>query len=130
VLFDTGNTLLDGRTLEVTDELVAAIDGRVTEHTTTVGELQAVPVDDVPDGAAWQVRLDFERALVDYWTAVASALDGGDQSAVTAAIRTVIDVSIDPDPLAALFLNQRDCQLLYAASDPVPGGGIAPPITP
>jgi hypothetical protein len=126
VLFDAGYTLLDGRDIEVTDALVAAVDERVAEHTTTVGDLAAVPVDDVPDAAAWQTRLDFEQALVTYWTGVASALEGGDPAAVTAAIQAVLDVSIDPDPLAALFLNQRDCQLLYAASDPVPGGGIAP----
>ena len=126
VLFDAGYTLLDGGEIEITDALVAAVDQRVAEHTTTVGDLAAVPVDDVPDAAAWQTRLDFEQALVDYWTGVASAFDGGDPTAVTEAIQTVLDVAIDPDPLAALFLNQRDCRLLYAASDPVPGGGIAP----
>ena len=129
VLFDAGYALLEGGAVETTDELVAVVDGRVAEHTATVGDLTAVPVDDVPDAAAWQTRLDFEQALVDYWTGVAAALDGSDPAALTAAIQTVIDVSIDPDPLAALFLNQRDCQLLYAASDPVPGGGIAPVTT-
>jgi hypothetical protein len=126
VLFDAGYALLDRSTVEITDELLAAVDGRVAEHTATVGELTVVPVDGVPDAAAWQTRLDFETGLVDYWTGVAAALEGGDEAALTAAIQTLIDVSIDPDPLAALFLNQRDCQLLYAASDPVPGGGIAP----
>jgi hypothetical protein len=129
VLFDAGNTLLDRGVVEITDDLIGAVDGRVTEHTTTVDELAAVPVDDVPDAAAWQTRLDFEQALVDYWSGVASALEGGDPAAVAAAIQTVIGVAIDPDPLVALFLNQRDCQLLYAASDPVPGGGIAPAVT-
>ena len=129
VLFDAGYMLVDGGTIETSDELIDAIDQRVAEHTTTVGDLAAVPIDDVPDAAAWQTRLDFEQALVDYWTDVASALASEDPAAIAAAIQTVIGVSIDPDPLVALFLNQRDCQLLYAASDPVPGGGMAPAAT-
>ena len=100
--------------------------GASSEHTATVAELAAVPVDDVPDAAAWQVRLDFEQALVDYWTAVASALAGGDPATARPQIQTVVDVPIDTDPLSTLFLNQRDCQLLYSQADPVPGGGIAP----
>ena len=129
VLFGAGYTLVDGGGVEITDELVAAVDGRVSEHTVSAAELAAVPVDGVPDAPAWQVRLDFELALVDYWTAVASALADGDPATAAGAIQTVVDVPIDTDPLSTLFLNQRDCRVLYSQADPVPGGGIAPVAT-
>lgn len=130
VLFAAGYSILDGGPVDISAELVAAVDGRVNEHTETAAGLAVVPVDDVPDAVAWQVRLDFERALIDYWTAAASALAGGDPATAAAAIQAVVDVPIGTDPLGTLFLNQRDCQLLYSQADPVPGGGVAPVATP
>jgi len=66
---------------------------------------------------------------VAYYTGIAEAIATGDPDAVATALRVVMDVPVQPDPLEALFLNQRDCQLLYSATDPVAGGGIAPTVS-
>lgn len=128
-LFDAGYALSDGKDVELTDELAAVVGRRVGEHEATLDDFASINVDAVPDAGAWQTRLDYEQALVDYYTGIAQALAGGDPVAVADAFHVVMDVPVQPDPLDALFLNQRDCQLLYSATDPVIGGGIAPVVS-
>lgn len=101
--------VLEGRAVEVTAELVTAVDDAVTEWQQTVADLETVDASDVPDTDAWQQQIDLASDRVQGFERRASALDAGDAEALEEAFSPgVFRINTGVD-WSALELGTRDC---------------------
>lgn len=104
---------VEDRDVEVTDELVDAVDQIHDEWQQTLADLQQVEVGDVPDQAGWEENLQLAQDRVDLFDGRLEALRGGDQAAIADAY--------DPARLGVpgwtwdeVALGGRDCRAVQA----------------
>lgn len=77
--------VIDGRTVEPTEDRLAALRALGDEWRQTLDDLESVPTEQVPDAGVWQSLLELPRQRVQLFADRSTALRSGDPAAITAA---------------------------------------------